>query len=75
MKEFITPLGILLIFSGFALVVIGSLLSSQKSNAKVAAGGFVGPIPFGFANSPQLLWIVIGITILMIFLNFMRLPK
>ena len=28
------------------------------SNTKVAVGGFIGPIPFGFGNDKNLVWFV-----------------
>ncbi|OYT35409.1 MAG: hypothetical protein B6U87_00330 [Candidatus Aenigmarchaeota archaeon ex4484_52] len=48
--------GFILIFSGI-LLIINSI--SAKANAKFAFGGFLGPIPFGFANNPELLKIII----------------
>ena len=45
-------LGILVILIGFALVFIGALTQAftGKSDTKVAVGGFIGFIPFGFGN-------------------------
>ncbi len=30
-----------------------------KSNAKVAVGGFIGFIPFGFGNDKSLVWFIV----------------
>lgn len=49
--------GILLIITGLIIIFFGVLSSSKDPNAKVAVGGFIGPIPFGFGNDWQLVWI------------------
>jgi len=52
---------------GFALIIIGIVLiiaaslSGQK-DTKVAVGGVIGIIPFGFGNDPQLVKIAIIIS-------------
>ncbi|MBI1969809.1 DUF131 domain-containing protein, partial [Candidatus Woesearchaeota archaeon] len=60
-------IGMLVIFLGILLIIIGSLQvmkeSKGKTETKVAIGGFFGPIPFGFANDKQFLYIVLGISI------------
>ena len=54
-------LGILVILIGFALVFIGALTQAftGKSDTKVAVGGFIGFIPFGFANDKKMMWVLI----------------
>ncbi|MBI2208797.1 hypothetical protein HYU50_04860 [Candidatus Woesearchaeota archaeon] len=61
MNQQLISIGILVILIGFAIVFIGSFLGTQKSETKVAVGGFIGFIPFGFANDKRMLWIVVGI--------------
>lgn len=52
-------LGILLIIIGFIIVFFGMLSGSKDSSkTKVAVGGFIGPIPFGFGNDKNLVWFV-----------------
>ena len=52
-------IGILVIFIGFVIVLIGALNSPKDSSStKVAVGGFIGFIPFGFGNDKNLLWFV-----------------
>lgn len=58
--------GIILILVGFALTFIGSL-KSVKSD--VAFGGFLGPIPFGFATNPKLLYVLIAIMVILFLLK------
>ena len=54
MNHQLLSLGILIILVGFAIVVIGSLTGTQKGDTKIAVGGFIGFIPFGFANDKRL---------------------
>ena len=46
---------------GFFLIFFGAMKSADKTNTKVAVGGFIGFIPFGFANDKQMMWVLIGI--------------
>ncbi len=69
MKQLI-PLGVLIIFIGMILVIIGALSQAGKTDSKVAVGGFIGFIPFGFANDKRMLYFVIGLSALMIILWF-----
>ena len=71
--RYILPLGIGLIFLGIFLVIISSFLSAEKGESKVAVGGIIGFIPFGFGNDKRLVWFVIGLAaILFIFLLLMN---
>jgi uncharacterized membrane protein len=62
-------LGFVLIFIGIFLIIIASLLGTEKGETKVAVGGFIGPIPFGFANDKNMLYIAIVLTIIMLMLS------
>ena len=62
MNQNLLSLGILIIFIGFVIVFTGSLSNIKKGDAKFAVGGFVGFIPFGFANDSRLLWAVIALS-------------
>lgn len=62
MKQLI-PIGILVIFIGMILIFIGALSSTkEKTDTKVAVGGFIGFIPFGFANDKRMLYTIITIS-------------
>lgn len=63
MKQLIS-LGILAIFFGMMLIFIGALSSIKegKTDSRIAVGGFIGFIPFGFANDKRMLYAVIGIS-------------
>ncbi len=73
MSQEIIFAGIVLIFLGFLLVLIGSLLACGRGETKVAVGGFIGPIPFGWANDPKMLkWImIVSVVIAIVFLVMM----
>lgn len=67
MIDYIVSLGILFIFLGIIIVFIGSVLQQgsqktgdTKSNVHIGVGGFIGPIPFGFANSRTALYITLS---------------
>jgi uncharacterized membrane protein len=61
MEQLVT-IGIVVILIGFALVFIGSFAGGKgDGTAKIAVGGFIGPIPFGFANDRSLLYVVIAV--------------
>ncbi len=69
MEQNIILAGFIIIIIGMAVILIGSLLSSE-SESKVAVGGFVGPIPFGFANDSKmlkLLYAIMGAVIIVFF--------
>ena len=56
-------LGILVILIGFALVFIGAMTQAftGKSDTKIAVGGFIGFIPFGFGNDKRMVWALIAL--------------
>ena len=59
MEQFIA-LGVLLIIIGFLIVFFGMFFGAKEgaSNTKIAVGGFIGFIPFGFGNDKNLVWFV-----------------
>ena len=70
MENNLISIGILVILVGFALVFIGALtsLGSGQKDTKVAVGGFIGFIPFGFGNDKRLVWaLVVMMALVMIF--------
>ena len=61
--------GIILLFIALVLIIVGSVLSAEKEERKieVGIGGFIGPVPFGWASSPDMLkWIMVITAIVMI---------
>ncbi|MFH1439945.1 MAG: hypothetical protein ABIG89_05230 [Candidatus Woesearchaeota archaeon] len=69
MKQLI-PIGIFLLFLGIIFIFVGALSNANKTDTKVAVGGFIGFIPFGFANDKRLMWIVMGLMGSMVILLF-----
>ncbi len=64
----IIKLGIYLILIGFALVLIGTILSAGNTSF----GGLImiGPIPIAFGTSPEITVIAMGIGLLLIITYF-----
>lgn len=69
--EQLVPIGIALVFIGFILIAVGSV-SQSKGDVHVGFGGFIGPIPFGWATSKPMLCAVIGIVFVMAVLWALR---
>ena len=70
MQNNLISIGILVILIGFALVFIGALISlgGGQKDTKVAVGGFIGFVPFGFGNDKRLVWaLVVMMALVMIF--------
>jgi len=65
MNEKLFFIGIMLIIIGSFIIFVASLIDSK--NVKFAFGGFIGFIPFGFANDAQMLLILIILMILVLF--------
>ena len=68
--EQLMGIGTLLIIIGFIAIFIGSLNASKDSKTKVAVGGFIGFIPFGFGNDKNLVWLATIISVVMVVLWF-----
>ena len=70
--EQLTSIGILTIFVGFILVLAGAFLSALKSpketdsKTKFAIAGFIGPIPFGFGNDRNMVWLVVVLSLVLL---------
>ncbi len=65
-------LGLLLVLIGFAIVLIGTLLSAQRSD--FAGLILIGPIPIAFGTSPEvtLLVMVIGLLMMLVLYSLGR---
>ena len=72
--EQLISIGVFVIVIGFIILFFGILMGSKETNSKtkVALGGFIGPIPFGFGNDKNLVWFVaiLSIVIFIIWLIF-----
>ena len=65
----IVTLGILLVFIGVFIIIAGSL-SGKESRVEFGFGGFIGPIPFGFASNRNMLYFVVGMLMVILILSF-----
>ena len=66
--------GMIIIFIGIIIVIIGALSGVGKGESKFAIGGIIGFIPFGFSNDKKLFWtMLIVMAILFIFWIFIKL--
>ena len=72
--EQIISLGVLLMLIGFIIVFFGILKGSKEaaSKTRIAVGGFIGPIPFGFGNDKNMVWFVtvLSLVLFLIWLLF-----
>lgn len=73
MEQLIT-IGMFVIIIGFIIVFLGILKGAKEtsSKTKVAVGGFIGFIPFGFGNDKNLVWFVtiLSLAIFLVWLFF-----
>ena len=60
----LTALAIILVFAGVILLIV-SVLPSDKTDTKWAIGGFIGPIPFGFGSDKKIIYITLAIGIVL----------
>lgn len=77
-SEQLITLGVLLITAGFFIIFFGAFIGAKETNSKtkIAVGGFIGPIPFGFGNDKKFVWFVAILSsvllLLWLFLNLRR---
>ena len=71
------PIGLVLLFLGIMFIIISAFSGAFKGKVDIAAGGFIGPIPFGFFSSPGMFWIwlIIFAAFLLIWFIFFRLSR
>ncbi|MEM4367431.1 MAG: hypothetical protein QW350_01880 [Candidatus Aenigmatarchaeota archaeon] len=69
MEEKIFLIGIILIFAGILLTIISAFLSGSKK-IDFAFGGFIGPIPFGWATDHKYLIIILFLLLFSILIFF-----
>jgi len=67
MNELLLSLGIVLVILGFLLLI----LAAKPAEGEWAVGGFIGPVPFGFASSHPALYLLILILAVLAVLLFL----
>lgn len=65
MEQSILALGMLIVIIGIIVIAAGSLMGG-KGKSEFAVGGFIGPIPFGFASSREMLYMAVGLTVILL---------
>lgn len=72
--ESLIALGVLLIFIGFIIVFFAMFKGAKEasSKTKVAVGGFIGFIPFGFGNDKKLVWFgaILSLVVILLWIFF-----
>ena len=70
MSQELVMAGFVLLIVAVILIITGSLLGAEKSGkVEWSVGGFIGPIPFGWASSPEMLkWTMLVSVLLVVFL-------
>jgi len=66
LPENLIPIGVVVIFLGFFIILLGALMGTRDSKVEWAFGGFIGPVPFGFASKKE--WLKFIIVVSLIFL-------
>ena len=57
------------LFLGIFITIIASL-TSKYGKVEYGFGGFIGPIPFGFGSSQRTVYIIIGMSLVILILFF-----
>ncbi|MEM5802588.1 MAG: DUF131 domain-containing protein [Candidatus Aenigmatarchaeota archaeon] len=65
MVEQLIPIGFIVVLIGIILIIGGIVSATKKDKVGFAFGGFIGPIPFGFATRKELLYLIIAISIIL----------
>ena len=75
-SDFLTLIGLVLIFIGFALVVISVFLKAKNAKTEFGFVGFIGPIPIAFGTSKEIILIglMLGLIIFLTTLLFLGRP-
>ena len=72
MNKLLFRIGLLLISLGILLTVIAAISGTSEGKHKVewGIGGFIGPFPFGFASSREILLLILCTSLLILILFF-----
>jgi len=72
MEELLLRIGLALVLLGVLLTIaaLAAGISKGKYRVEWGFGGFIGPIPFGFASSKEVLLLVLGVSLLTLILIF-----
>lgn len=66
MSSFFLLLGLVFVVIGIVIIAAVTLLGkSGETRTEVGVGGFIGFLPFGFATSKGMLYLVVALTVAM----------
>jgi len=65
MSKFFLLLGLAFVIIGIVIIAAVAFLGKGEVKAEGAVGGFIGPVPFGFATSKGMLYLVITLSLVM----------
>ena len=69
-KDWLLTFGMFFVFLGIILITLYSFYSSKENvHVEFAVGGFIGPIPFGFATQKDLLMLIIVLSIIFLLIS------
>jgi uncharacterized membrane protein len=67
MSNFFLLLGLIFVIIGIVIIAVVAFLGKGgEAKTEVGVGGFIGIIPFGFATSKGMLYLVIALSLLMV---------
>ncbi|MBD3354966.1 hypothetical protein GF361_03195 [Candidatus Woesearchaeota archaeon] len=67
MVKYLVQIGVGFIFLGIIIIFLAGMLEAEKGESKVAVGGIIGFIPFGFANDKRIFWFMMIFTAIVFF--------
>ena len=65
MSGFFLYTGLAFIIIGVLIVMLFALGKPGEGTTEVGVGGFIGPVPFGFATNKGMLYLVIALSVVM----------
>ncbi|MBD3313048.1 hypothetical protein GF345_01255 [Candidatus Woesearchaeota archaeon] len=74
-------IGTVIVMIGMVIVIIGAFRSARApselkdSNIEVGVGGFIGPVPFGFASNTVIMYFLIGLMAVAMIIWFILINK
>jgi uncharacterized membrane protein len=69
MEQSLVILGFVVILIGIFIIIVASLLGEEgEKRIHWGFGGFIGPIPFGFASERGILYVIITICVILFIL-------
>ena len=73
----LVPIGIIFVFLGVLLIVIGSLFSTFRGKTDMKSAGvvFIGPIPLGWASDRQTFYTLLAFAVVILDLWFFFIRK